>query len=85
MNSVIPLSHTFLPLREYIVTFYDLKGRTILSRTVKSSVPALKPDRLAPPLTNGLSRAVYLVQVKEKGKNTSLQQQRLTVFWKNKK
>jgi hypothetical protein len=82
MNSVIPLNRNFLPIREYIVTFYDLKGRTILSRTVKSSAPIRKLEHLASPLTYHLSQAIYLIQITEKGKLSSLRQQCLRAFLK---
>jgi hypothetical protein len=66
-NSAVSFNPIFKPSREYIVTFYDLKGRTVLSQTLTSSTPAFKTDPLIFLLKKGLKPAVYLVRVGEKG------------------
>jgi hypothetical protein len=79
-KTIVPFHRPFPSLREFTVTYYDLKGRTILSYTIHSSTPVTKPERMAQLMKRTLNPAVYLVQVREKGKNSSFKRQLLTII-----
>jgi hypothetical protein len=58
-------------MKEFCITLFDLRGRLIYSQILKSSTPVLRPEKLVSQLKPGITPAVYLVQVSEKGPRSS--------------
>jgi hypothetical protein len=54
-------------MKEFTVTFFDLRGRLVYAHTIRSSTPMLRLEKVVSPLKLGITPAVYLVQISEKG------------------
>jgi hypothetical protein len=68
-KSVIPMANR--NLKEFTVAFFDLRGRLIYTHTIRSSTPMFRPEKLVAQFKRSITPAVYLVQISEKGKQSS--------------